>query len=65
VEAFANSPAAANLPARWFEENGVPFVDHDARVLARDFRGWTEVVEFVVDPPGATFRVERGEKIPE
>jgi hypothetical protein len=64
AEAFANSPAAAILPTRWFEENRVPFVHHDARVLSRrvDFRGWIE--EFVVDPPGATFRVERDPRMP-
>jgi hypothetical protein len=65
AETFAESPAAANLPTRWFEENEVPFVDHDARVLSVDIRGETKVVEFVVDPPGATFRVERRPKTPE
>lgn len=65
AEAFADSPAAANLPTHWFEENRVPFVDHDARVLSVEFKGRTEVVEFVVNPPGAAFRVERGPRMPE
>ncbi len=65
AEAFADSPAAANLPTHWFEENGVPFVDHDARLLSVESKGRAEVVKFVVDPPGATFRVERGAGMPE
>lgn len=65
AETFANSPAAANLPTQWFEENGVPFVDHNAQVSSIEFRGWTEVWEFVIDPPGTIFRVERGPKMPE
>jgi hypothetical protein len=65
AEAFAESPAAANLPTTWFEENGVPVVDHSARVLSVEFKGRSEIVEFRIDPPGTTFRVERGSNMPE
>jgi len=43
--AFMESPAAAVFSLEWFEENGVPFIGHKARVLEGEW------------PPGEYFRV--------
>jgi hypothetical protein len=67
AEVFVNSPAAANLPTSWLEENGTPFIDHDARMVSVSRRDQCEIVEFQVSPPGAVFRIElmRGPEAPE
>jgi hypothetical protein len=67
AELFVKSPAAANLPTSWFEENGTPFVDHDARMVLVDHEDRWEVLEFRVYPPGVVFRIElmRGPEAPE